>query len=59
MFYLDVLEQFYRNGVRYLIVGGLAVNLYGVPRVTQDIDVIIATDPENILKMNSILKGLG
>ena len=59
MFYLDVLEQFYKNGVRYLIVGGLAVNLYGVPRVTQDIDVIIATDRENILKINSILKDLG
>lgn len=59
MFYLDVLEQFYKDGVRYLIVGGLAVNLYGVPRVTHDIDVIIATDRENILKINGILKALG
>ncbi len=33
MFYFDLLEQFYKNNIRYLIVGGLAVNLYGVPRL--------------------------
>ncbi len=59
MFYFDVLERFYRDGVKYLIVGGLAVNLYGVPRLTQDIDIIIATDKDNILRINRILKELG
>lgn len=59
MFYFDILDQFYRRNIRYLIVGGLAVNLYGVPRVTQDIDIIIATDTENIQKINRILKKLG
>lgn len=59
MFYLDVLEQFYKKKVRYLIVGGLAVNLYGVPRVTQDLDIVIAIDSDNILKINSALKELG
>ncbi|MDG6220572.1 MAG: hypothetical protein QCI38_03890, partial [Candidatus Thermoplasmatota archaeon] len=47
------------GGVRYLVVGGLAVNLYGVPRVTQDIDIIISTDKKNIEKMISSLKKLG
>ncbi|MBI3354051.1 MAG: hypothetical protein HY034_04085 [Nitrospirae bacterium] len=37
----------------------MSVNLYGVPRVTQDIDIIIATDRENILKVTSLLKNLG
>ncbi|MBI4723356.1 MAG: hypothetical protein HY769_10265 [Candidatus Stahlbacteria bacterium] len=53
------MEGLYKNGIRYLIVGGLSVNLYGVPRVTQDIDLIISIDKENILKIISLLKNLG
>jgi len=59
MYYFEVLEALYKGRVRYLIVGGLAVNLYGVPRVTQDIDLIISTSKTNILKVLSILKNLG
>jgi hypothetical protein len=33
---------------RYEREGELAVNLYGVPRVTQDINIIIATDKDVI-----------
>lgn len=58
MFYVDLLEQLYRHQVKYLIVGGLAVNLYGVPRVTQDIDIIVFIVPDNIRKLNRILKDL-
>jgi hypothetical protein len=32
MFYIDLLERLYRHHVKYLIVGGLAVNLYGVQK---------------------------
>lgn len=59
MFYYDILEGFFRKEIKYLIVGGLSVNLYGVPRVTQDIDVIISLDSENISKTISLLKDLG
>ncbi|MGC1404919.1 MAG: DUF6036 family nucleotidyltransferase [Thermodesulfobacteriota bacterium] len=59
MYYFEILEAFYKNKVKYLIVGGLAVNLYGVPRLTQDIDFIISTKKQNILKINSVLKDLG
>ncbi|OGU16106.1 MAG: hypothetical protein A2X61_13425 [Ignavibacteria bacterium GWB2_35_12] len=58
MFYLDILEEFYKNDIRYLIVGGLAVNLHGVPRVTQDIDIVISNDKDNILKLIEILTAL-
>ena len=37
----------------------MSVNLYGVPRVTQDIDIVIAMDRENVLKITSLLKELG
>ena len=59
MYYFEMLEGLYKSKVRYLVVGGLSVNLYGVPRMTQDIDVVIAMDRENILKTTSLLKELG
>jgi len=59
MYYFEILEGLYKSKVRYLVVGGLSVNLYGVPRMTQDIDVVIAMDRENILKTTSLLKELG
>lgn len=56
MYYFEILEGLYKSKVRYLIVGGLSVNLYGIPRVTQDIDIVIAMDRENVLKLTSLLK---
>jgi len=38
-------------GIDYLVVGGLAVNFHGVPRMTYDIDVMVLLEPENILKL--------
>ena len=58
MYYFEILEGLYKSKVKYLIVGGLSVNLYGVPRVTQDIDIVIAMDRENVLKITSLLKEL-
>ncbi len=59
MFYFEAFNTFYQERVRYLVVGGLAVNLYGVPRVTYGIDIIISTDRDNILRLNKTLKNLG
>jgi hypothetical protein len=58
MYYFEVLEALYKNKIKYLLVGGLAVNLYGVPRVTQDIDLIVSTRKTNILKVTAVLKNL-
>ena len=33
--------------VRYLIVGGLAVNAHGYVRLTRDVDIVLALDPSN------------
>lgn len=35
-------------GVDYLVVGGLAVNLHGIPRMTCDVDVMIDLGQENM-----------
>lgn len=33
--------------VRYLVVGGLAVNAHGFVRLTRNVDIVLALDPEN------------
>ncbi|MEI6056988.1 MAG: nucleotidyl transferase AbiEii/AbiGii toxin family protein [Lentisphaerota bacterium] len=59
MFYIEVFEALSLERIQYLLVGGLAVNLHGVPRLTYDIDIIISIDRENILRLNAALKKLG
>jgi hypothetical protein len=59
MYYFDLLKEFHTSGIRYMIAGGLSVNLHGIPRVTQDIDIIISLDRENIRRVNSALEKLG
>ena len=34
--------------MRYLLAGGLAMNLHGVPRMTMDVDLLVALDDANI-----------
>ena len=45
-----VFDALNRADVAYLVVGGLAVNAHGYVRMTMDIDLVIALNPENILK---------
>jgi len=40
-----------RAGVDFAIVGGVAVILNGYPRVTLDLDILIADDPENVTRL--------
>lgn len=46
-------------GVRYLIAGGLAVNVHGYLRFTKDADLIIQLIPDNIAKAFTALAKLG
>lgn len=48
MFYLDLFRCLHTRDVRYLLAGGLAMNLHGVPRMTMDVDLVIALDDANI-----------
>ncbi len=45
--------------VRYLIVGGLAVNAHGFVRLTRDVDIVLALDPDNATLGLSTLLGIG
>ncbi len=45
--YNDLLSAFQSHGVKYLVVGGLAVIYHSQPRFTKDMDLFIKGDPEN------------
>jgi hypothetical protein len=53
--YETIFKEFNKLGIDYVVVGGLAVNFHGVPRMTYDIDLMILLQPENILKLVSQL----
>jgi hypothetical protein len=46
-------------GVKYLVVGGVAVVLHGHLRVTADLDLVVKLDRENLEKAVGVLDGLG
>lgn len=54
MEYLSLFEKLQEKSVRYLICGGLAVNIYGIPRMTADIDLLLAFDAENIRRFEEV-----
>jgi len=59
MFYLNLFKALKTHNIDYLLVGGLAMNLHGVPRMTMDVDLVIALDSGNIAKLASCAKELG
>jgi hypothetical protein len=46
-------------GVKYLVVGGLAVNAYGYERFTRNVDLVIGLERENIIRGLRTLMGIG
>ena len=43
----SVFASFQKNDVKYVVIGGIAAVLYGVPRATFDLDVLIEPTKEN------------
>ncbi len=47
------------SGVRYVVVGGLAVVLHGHPRLTVDVDLVVDFDEDQALRAIDTLVGIG
>ena len=47
------------NKIRYIVAGGLAVNLHGIPRLTYDVDLLVDMEEENLKRLLKLLKSLG
>ncbi|MBP7676237.1 MAG: nucleotidyl transferase AbiEii/AbiGii toxin family protein [Thermoanaerobaculia bacterium] len=51
-----ILAAFEEEGVRYLVFGGAAMNLHGLPRFTEDLDVFIEPTRENVEAVKRALR---
>jgi hypothetical protein len=47
------------NRVEYLLIGAYAVGYHGYPRATQDMDIWIASTPENVTRTVAALNEFG
>ena len=54
----DVLRAFEREGVRYVLVGGVALTIHGLVRATQDIDFFLDPDAANVERTKKALKSV-
>ncbi|SRR5579884_712683 len=59
MFYQDIFETFDRKRIRYLVVGAIAMNLHGAPRMTADLDILGDLETENLSVLLETLAELG
>lgn len=55
----ELFKSLNANNVRYLMIGGYAVGVYGYPRTTNDIDIFIADDTDNIRNFINALQDFG
>lgn len=51
-----LLDDLNRAGVRYVLVGGIAVIRHGVVRGTRDVDAVFAPDEENLKRIYRLVR---
>ena len=57
--YEEILKEFQKQKVRYVLVGGIAFNLLGGYRSTADMDLLVQMTDTNLRKIVNILKKAG
>lgn len=57
--YEEILREFRRQKVKYVLVGGIAVNLLGSLRSTADMDILVEMSDGNLRNVVGILKKKG
>jgi hypothetical protein len=57
--FLSVLAEFEKRKIRYVLVGGFAVLLHGIDRLTADIDLVVDLAPEPASRAIEALLDLG
>jgi hypothetical protein len=57
--YRDVFRCLRKHDVRYVVIGGIAAVLHGVPRVTFDLDLLIQATEDNASRLLKALREAG
>jgi predicted nucleotidyltransferase len=55
----ELLSRLVEADVRFVLVGGLAVNAWGYLRGTRDVDFVPDPSPDNLAKLDGLLRELG
>ncbi|MGH9483155.1 MAG: hypothetical protein ACRD1L_13790, partial [Terriglobales bacterium] len=55
----EFLQLLNSSEIAYLVVGGYAVNYYGFARATADLDIWIASRPDNARRLTQALQAFG
>lgn len=50
----ELLRRLAAAGVEFVVVGGLAVNAWGVVRGTKDVDIVVSPDVENLKRVAEV-----
>jgi hypothetical protein len=53
-----VLEALEREGVRYAVFGAVALNIHGLARFTEDLDIFIAPERQNVEALKQALRSV-
>lgn len=56
--FLDLLGALAQHQVDYVLIGGVALNLHGIVRTTEDIDLFVRPDIENITRLQQALHSI-
>ena len=57
-YYEKEIKVLNRNRIRYLVIGGMAVNLYGIHRFTRDLDLMIDLSEDHLQKFLKVIEHL-
>lgn len=55
----ELLRRLAEADVEFVVVGGLALNAWGVVRGTKDVDVVVATDTDNLKRVSEVAVAAG
>lgn len=55
----ELFELLNANDVEYLMIGGYAVGVYGYSRSTNDIDIFVSDEVENVRRLSAALQQFG
>ena len=55
---VDLCRELNQRGAKYIVIGGLAMVAAGLPRMTADVDLLVAADLENEAKVYSAFSTL-
>jgi len=50
-----ILDDLNRAGVRYVLIGGIALIRHGVVRATRDVDVVLAPELDNLERLRALI----